>query len=95
MSPVRTKNGIEESARKAVDVLYGKGIKNFKIREVLPFSSGQLISHGGLPSKEKRDSWDVQVAFLLNNIQYTVDLLIHEKDGQITYARLIDKMIPV
>jgi hypothetical protein len=94
MSPVRTKSEIEESARKAVDVLYGKGIKNFKTREMLPYSSGQLITHGGLPSKEKRDSWDIQVTFLLNNIQYTVDLLIHEKDGQITNARLIDKMIP-
>jgi hypothetical protein len=32
MSPVRTKSEIEESARKAVDALYGKGIKDFKIR---------------------------------------------------------------
>jgi hypothetical protein len=48
MSPVRTKSEIEESARKAVDALYGKGIKDFKIRELLPYSSGQLITHGML-----------------------------------------------
>jgi hypothetical protein len=40
MDPVRTRSEIEESARKAVDVLYGKGIKNFKIGEMLPYSSG-------------------------------------------------------
>jgi hypothetical protein len=48
-----------------------------------------------LPTEEKRDSWDVQVTFLLNGTQYTVDLIIQEKDGQITYTRLIDKMTPL
>jgi hypothetical protein len=48
-----------------------------------------------LPDEEKRDSWDVQVTFLQNNIQYTVDLLIHDKDGQIINARLVDKMNPI
>jgi hypothetical protein len=95
MPPVKTKSEIEESARKAVDVLYGKGIKDFKIREMLPYISDQLVVGGGLPTEDRRDSWDVQVTFLLDGIQYTVDLLIMEKDGQITNARLIDKMTPL
>ncbi len=95
MPPVKTKSEIEESARKAVDVLYGKGIKDFKIREMLPYISDQQVVGGGLPTEDRRDSWDVQVTFLLDGIQYTVDLLIMEKDGQITNARLIDKMTPL
>ena len=37
----------------------------------------------------------LQVIFILNGLQYTVDLIINEKDGQVTYARLIDKMKPL
>ena len=33
--------------------------------------------------------------FLLDGTQYTVDLVVMEKDGQIINARLIDKMIPL
>jgi hypothetical protein len=58
-------------------------IRDFKVRVVFPF-----------PSEHKRDSWDVQVTFLVDNIQYTVDLMIEEKNGQVTNARLIDKMTP-
>jgi hypothetical protein len=36
----------------------------------------------------------VQVTFLSNNLQYTVDLVIRE-NGQITNARLIDTMTPL
>jgi len=32
---------------------------------------------------------------LLIGVQYTVDLMIEEKNGQITNARLIDKMTPL
>ena len=98
MSTSKTTSDIEEFARKAIDVLYGKDgkeIKDFKIREMLPYSAGQIMTQGGLPGEEKRDSWDVQVTFLQNNIQYTVDLLIHDKDGQIINVRLIDKMTPI
>ena len=98
MQTSKTTSDIEEFARKAIDVLYGKDgkeIKDFKIRETLPYSTGQIMAQGGLPGEEKRDSWDVQVTFLQNNIQYTVDLLIHDKDGQIINARLIDKMTPI
>jgi hypothetical protein len=46
----------------------------------------------GLPTENRRNSWGVQVTFLLEGIQYTVDLVVIEKNGQITNARLIDKM---
>ena len=84
MTPVTTKAEIENSAKRAIQALYGKDIKDFKLRVVFAF-----------PYEHKRDSWDVQVTFLLLGTQYTVDLLIMEKDGQITNARLIDKMTPI
>jgi hypothetical protein len=87
MKPVKTRSDVEAAARKAIESLYGQ--------EMLPFISDQLVAGGGLPTEDRRDSWDVQVTFLLDGIQYTVDLLIMEKDGQITNARLIDKMTPL
>jgi hypothetical protein len=84
MDPVRTRSEIESSAKKAVEVLYGTNIKDFKIRVLFPF-----------PNEQKRDSWDVQVTFISGGLQYTVDLIIQEKDGQITNARLIDTMVPL
>ena len=93
-----TSNNVEEFAKKAIEVLYGKDgkeIKDFKIREMLPYSTGQIVAQGGLPNEDKRDAWDVQVTFLQNNVQYTVDLLVHDRDGQIDNARLIDRMNPI
>ena len=84
MASVKTSVDIERSAKKAVEALYGTYIRDFKVRVVFPF-----------PSEHKRDSWDVQVTFLVDNIQYTVDLMIEEKNGQVTNARLIDKMSPL
>jgi hypothetical protein len=98
MSTSKTTSNVEEFARKAIDVLYGKDgkeIKDFRIREMLPYSTGQVVAQGGLPTEDKRDAWDVQVTFLQNNVQYTVDLLVQDRDGQITNARLIDKMNPI
>jgi hypothetical protein len=95
MKPVKTRSDVEEAARKAIEVLYGPEHQDLKVREMLPFISDQLVVKGGLPTEDRRDSWDVQVTFLLRGAQYTVDLLIMEKDGQIVNARLIDKMIPV
>ncbi len=95
MNPVKSSTEIEDAAKKAIAALYGSDVENFKVRVVLPYASDELIAKGGLPTEERRDSWDVQVTFLLNRIQYTVDLIIQEKDGQITYTRLIDKMIPL
>lgn len=84
MASVKTSVDIERSAKKAVEALYGTDIRDFKVRVVFPF-----------PSEHKRDSWDVQVTFLVDGIQYTVDLMIEEKNGQVTNARLIDKMSPL
>jgi hypothetical protein len=84
MASVNTNEDVEEAAKKAAEALYGTDIKDFKVRVVFPF-----------PYEHKRDSWDVQVTFLSNGVQYTVDLMIDEKNGQITNARLIDKMIPL
>jgi hypothetical protein len=95
MNPVKSSAEIEATAKKAIDALYGSDIKDFKVRVVLPYASDQLIAKGGLPTEEKRDSWDVQVTFLVDGTQYTVDLIIQEKDGQTTYSRLIDKMTPL
>ncbi len=95
MPSVKRDTEIENSSRKAIEALYGPNIENFKVRVVLPYSTEQLVVKGGLPTEPEKDSWDVQVTFLLNNIQYTVDLLIHQEDGQISYARLIDKMTPL
>lgn len=95
MAPVKSNTEIEDAAKKAILTLYGSDVKDFKVRVVLPYASEELIAKGGLPTEERRDSWDVQVTFLLNETQYTVDLIIQEKDGQITYSRLIDKMNPI
>ncbi|MBD0360077.1 MAG: hypothetical protein ICV56_05135 [Nitrososphaeraceae archaeon] len=95
MSSVTTDTQIENASRKAIEALYGNEIKDFRVRVVFPFATDELTAQGGLPTEEKRDSWDVQVTFLLKGVQYTVDLLIQEKDGQITYTRLIDKMEPL
>jgi hypothetical protein len=95
MHSVKSSAEIKDTSKKAITALYGSYVKDFKVRVVLPYASDQLIAKGGLPTEEKRDSWDVQVTFLLNGTQYTVDLIIQEKDGQITYSRLIDKMTPL
>lgn len=84
MAPVKTKSEIEKAARKAVEALYGTDLRDFKIRVLFPF-----------PSEMKHDSWDVQVTFLQDKSQYTVDLIIQENDGKVTNARLIDTMVPL
>lgn len=81
---VRTEKEVETVAKKATEALYGDNIEDFKIRTLLPF-----------PTEQNREAWDAQITFLLGGLQYTVDLLINEKDGQITNARLIDKMVPL
>ena len=84
MNPVKSNAEIEKAARNAVQSLYGSDIRDFKIRVLFPF-----------PSEHTRDSWDVQTTFLLGGMQYTVDLIIQEKDGLVTNARLIDTMTPL
>ena len=85
MSSVKPSSEIEKASRRAIEALYGRDIQDFKIRVVFPYR--------GTP-EQKREYSDVQVTFLLNNLQYTVDLVI-EDNGQITNARLIDTMTPL
>ncbi|MEO9296121.1 MAG: hypothetical protein ABI347_11070 [Nitrososphaera sp.] len=84
MNPVRNQKEVESAAKRAIETLYGSEVKDLKIRVLLPF-----------PNEHKREAWDANVTFILNGLQYTVDLLINEKDGQVTNARLIDTMTPL
>lgn len=84
MAPVKSKAEIEKASRKTIEALYGTDIRDFRIRVLFPF-----------PSELKHDSWDVQVTFLQDKMQYTVDLIIQENDGKVTNARLIDTMVPL
>ena len=84
MNPVHTEEQVETAAKKATEALYGSNIENFNIRTLLPF-----------PTEQNREALDTQVTFLLGGLQYTVDLLINENDGQITNTRLIDTMTPL
>ncbi|MDR4491782.1 MAG: hypothetical protein R2685_12905 [Candidatus Nitrosocosmicus sp.] len=97
MAVVSTEKEIEDASKKAVDALFGSLVQNFKIREVFPYSADQIITHSDDMDTESqsRDGWDVQVTFMLDNLQYTVDLIIQEKDGHVIYSRLIDKMAPL
>ena len=88
MSSAETNHRIEEASRKAIEALYGSDIKDFKVRVVFPYRLSNL------PEDQKRAYDDVQVTFLSNNLQYTVDLVIQD-NGQITNARLIDTMTPL
>jgi len=84
MNPVRNEKEVESVAKRATQVLYGSNVENLKVRTLLPY-----------PNEQNREAWDAQVTFLLDGLQYTVDLLINQKDGQITNARLIDTMVPL
>lgn len=84
MNPVRNEKEVESVAKRATEVLYGSNVEDLKVRTLLPY-----------PNEQNREAWDAQVTFLLDGLQYTVDLLINEKDGQITNARLIDTMVPL
>ena len=84
MSPVRNQKEVEAAAKKTVEALYGAEVRDLKVRVLLPF-----------PNEHQREAWDANVTFLLRGLQYTVDLLINEKDGMVTNARLIDTMTPL
>ncbi len=84
MPPVTNQREIEAVAKEVIKALYGPGFEALKVRVVLPY-----------PNEHKREGWDTNVTFLLDGLQYTVDLLINEKDGQVTNARLIDTMTPL
>ena len=84
MNPVNTRDEVEKAAKKATESLYGTEIQDFKIRELF-----------ALPEEGPQDSWDVQVTFLSNKLKHTVDLVLQQKDGHITNARLIYTMVPL
>ncbi len=84
MTPVRNQKDVESAAKRAIEALYGPEAKDLKVRVLLPF-----------PNEHKQEGWDANVTFMLKGMQYTVDLLINQKDGQITNARLIDTMTPL
>lgn len=84
MAPVKTRKELENAARNVIEALYGRDISDFRVRVLLPF-----------PNEQNQDAWDANVTFLAQGLQYTVDLLINQKDGQVTNARLIDTMVPI
>lgn len=84
MPPVTNQNEVEVVAKRAVETLYGKGFTDLRVRVLLPY-----------PNEHERTGWDANITFLLNGLQYTIDLLINESDGQVTNARLIDTMTPL
>ena len=83
MSNVSTSEDIEKRSSEVINALYG-GVSDFRINATFQ-----------IPEKGPREAWDVQVNFMLNDLKYTVDLEIQEKDGQVTNARLIDTMTPL
>ncbi len=83
MQKVSTAVEIEKESKRVISALYGD-VSDFRINETFP-----------MPEKGQREAWDVQVNFMLNDLKYTVDLEIQEKDGQVTNARLIDTMTPL
>lgn len=95
MVSVNTNSDIENIAKKTIESLYGKDFQELRIKTVFPYSEDN-IAHSSENSYEiGADAWDVQVDFLFNGIKYTVDLMIQQNDGQVTYSRLIDKMTPL
>lgn len=97
MPKVTTKEEIFEASQKAVNALFGSNVENFKVREVFPYAADQIVAHSEQEDSASngRDGWDIQVTFLFEGLKYTVDLIILEKDGQVSYSRVIDKMIPL
>jgi len=97
MPTVTSKVEIENASKNAINALFGPNVENFRIREVFPYSEDHIVAHSEQLDKtsQPKDGWDIQVTFLLNGLQYTVDLIILEKDGQVSYSRVIDKMVPL
>ena len=71
------------ASKRVIDTLYGD-VSDFKINETFQ-----------KPEKGPRESWDVQVNFMIDGLKYTVDLDIEEKSGRVVYAQLIDTMTPL
>jgi len=83
MQSVSTKEDIDRESKRVINALYGD-VNDFRVNETFQ-----------IPEKGPRVAWDVQVNFMLNDLKYTVDLEIQEKDGHVVNARLIDTMTPL
>ena len=83
MNPVSSSDEIFTASKRVIDTLYGD-VSDFKINETFQ-----------KPEKGPRESWDVQVKFMIDGLKYTVDLDIEEKSGRVVYAQLIDTMTPL
>ena len=83
MNPVSSPDEIFAVSKRVIDTLYGD-VSDFKINETFQ-----------KPEKGPRESWDVQVNFMIDGLKYTVDLDIEEKSGRVVYAQLIDTMTPL
>jgi len=83
MNSVSSPEEIFAASKRVIDTLYGD-VSDFKINETLQ-----------KPEKGPRESWDVQVKFMIDGLKYTVDLDIEEKSGRVVYAQLIDTMTPL
>ena len=83
MNSVSSPDEIFDASKRVIDTLYGD-VSDFKINETFQ-----------KPEKGPRESWDVQVNFIIDGLKYTVDLDIEEKSGHVVYAQLIDTMTPL
>ena len=83
MNSVSSPDEIFTASKRVIDILYGD-VSDFKINETFQ-----------KPEKGPRESWDVQVNFIIDGLKYTVDLDIEEKSGHVVYAQLIDTMTPL
>ena len=83
MDPVSSPDEIFAASKRVIDTLYWD-VSDFRINETFQ-----------KPEKGPRESWDVQVNFMIDGLKYTVDLDIEEKSGRVVYAQLIDTMTPL
>lgn len=84
MHSIRSEIDVKTRAVAVIKTLYGNDITDLQIRSLFP-----------LPNEQQKEQWDVQTNFMLNDLQYVVDLTIREQDGVTTNARLIDVMKPL
>ena len=83
MNSVSSPDEIFAASKRVIDTWYGD-VSDFKINETFQ-----------KPEKGPRESWDVQVKFMIDGLKYTFDLDIEEKSGRVVYAQLIDTMTPL
>ena len=83
MPKVSSKEDIERESKRVISALYGN-VSDFRVNETFQ-----------IPEKGPREAWDVQVNCMRDDLKYTVDLEIQEKDGQVTNARLLDTKTPL